>query len=216
MSVLYIDYPNKEAWLKGRINSLGASEVASVLGIGFLSQDALWDIKTGKVEPADLSFNDRVRYGTEAEACLRALFALKNKDKYLMEYNPYRVYNNERHPFLTATLDGELTRLSDNKKGVWECKTVWINSSKMLEEWKGKIPDKYYCQVCEQLAITERSFAVVTAELIFPDGESEIHNYTIDRTEQVERDIKFVYESAVDWWLKYVVTQKKPPVKMTL
>lgn len=157
----FVDYPNREEWLKNRVNTLGASEVSCVLGMGFQTQLDLWNVKTGKVKPKDLSDNEKVRYGTDAEENLRALFALKNKDKYLIEYNPYRVYNHEKYPYLTATLDGELTRVEDNAKGVWECKTVWVNSSRVLEDWNGRIPDKYYIQVCEQLGITGDRKSVV-------------------------------------------------------
>ena len=212
----YVDYPNREEWLKGRINSLGASEVASVLGMGFQTPIELWEIKTGKVKPKDLSANDKVAYGTDAEAHLRALFALKNNGKYLIEYNPYRVYNHEKYQYLTATLDGELTRLADNEKGVWECKTVWVLSSKILNDWSGKVPNKYYIQVCEQLAITGYSFAVITVELIFPDGNSETRNYTIERNEQVEHDIQHVETEAVKWWNEYVILKKKPPIRLTI
>ena len=211
----YIDYSNREEWLKGRIKSLGASEVASVMGMGFQTPLELWKLKTGKAEPKDLSDIPRVKYGTEAETHLRSLFALKNEDKYNIEYFPYRVYLNE-NMCLSCTLDGELTKLSSGAKGVWECKTVWVTSKKTLEEWDGKIPDKYYIQVCDQLGITGYSFAVVTAELIFPDGNSEIRNYTIERNEQVENDIKYIQKEAVNFWERYVKTGTQPPVRMTL
>lgn len=212
----YIDYPNHEEWFKGRINSLGASEVASALGMGFQTPIELWKVKTGRVKPKDLSENERVKYGTEAENYLRALFVLKMRDKYFVEYFPYRVYYRENLPYLTATLDGELIRLSDGKKGVWECKTVWVTSAKILDDWSGRIPDKYYIQVCEQLGITGYDFAVVTVELIFPDGDSEIRNISIERTEQVERDIQYVETEAVKWWDEYVVKDKQPPVRLTI
>lgn len=223
----YVDYPNREAWLKGRINSLGASEVSSVLGKGFQSSLELWKIKTGKVEPKDLSDIPRVRYGTEAEEHLRALFSLKNADKYRIEYFPYRVFNHSKYPYLTCTLDGiiiqtdydEENYLSSDiyrKYGVWECKTVWITSSRELEQWNGKIPDKYYIQVLQQLAITDFSFAIITAELILPDGNSEIRNYMIERTKQVENDIQHVIKEAVEFWTKYVIPNKEPPIKMIL
>lgn len=212
----YVDYPNREEWLKGRENTLGASEVACVLGVGFQPAVDLWKVKTGRVNPKDLSENARVKYGTEAEEYLRALFSIKNADKYKVEYFPYRTYIHAKYPFLHATLDGELTRLSDGKKGIWECKTVWITSAKILDDWSGRIPDKYYVQVCDQLAVTGYDFAVVTVELIFPDGDSEIRNIPIDRTEQVENDIRYVETEAVRWWNEYVVKEKKPPIKMTL
>lgn len=212
----YIDYPNREEWLKGRCNSLGASEVASVLGMGFQTPLELWKIKTKKEEPKDLSYHPRVKYGIDAEEHLRMLFALKNTDKYKIIYEPYRTYFHVKHSFLTCTLDGRLIRIEDQQKGVWECKTVWVTSKKTLEEWNGCIPNKYYCQVCEQLSITGYSFAIITVELIFPDGNSETRNITIERNAQVEKDIEFITKEAVEFWEKYVIPGKRPPVKMVL
>lgn len=212
----YIDYQNREEWLKGRINSLGASEVASVLGMGFQTTLELWKVKTKQEAPKDLSFHPRVKYGIDSEEHLRALFALKNADKYQMRYEPYRTYFHVKHDFLSCTLDGILVSVQDQENGVWECKTVWVTSKKSLEEWSGCIPNKYYCQVCEQLSITGYKFAVVTVELIFPDGNSEIRNITIDRNAQVEKDIDYITQEAVKFWEKYVIPGKRPPVKMVL
>ena len=212
----YIDYPNREEWLKCRIDGLGASEVACVLWEGFQTAVQLWEEKTGIKQHKEFQNDKRVDYGSNAEEYLRALFSLKNKDKYKVEYNPYRVYLNEKYRFLRATLDGELINLFNNEKGVWECKTVWIMSKRELEQWNGKIPQKYYIQVLEQLCVTKYKFAVVTVELIFPDGNSEIRNYTIERTEQVEMDIQHVETEAVKFWTEYVIPKKKPPIKIKL
>lgn len=211
----YIDYPNREEWLKGRINGLGASEVASALGMGFQTPTDLWKVKTGRVKPKDLSENERVKYGTEAEDCIRRLFALKYAKKYLVEHLPYRVYLSENLP-LSATLDGELTRLSDGAKGILEIKTVWINSKKELDEWDGKIKQAYYVQVCSQLAVTKYDFAYVYAELIFPDSKSELRPYPIEKNNQVLADMKYVETEAVKWWNEYVVKDKQPPIKLNL
>ena len=74
----HIDYPNREEWIKSRVNSLGASEISCILGCGFQSALELWKIKTNKIVSNDLSKNKRVEYGTKAEEYLRALFALPN------------------------------------------------------------------------------------------------------------------------------------------
>jgi putative phage-type endonuclease len=211
----YVDYPNREEWLKGRIHSIGASEVACVLGMGFQNPVDLWKTKVGLSKSKDLSDNKRVKYGNEAEQHLRALFALKNEDRYIVDYFPYRTYLSN-NGYLSCTLDGELTKCIDGRKGVWECKTVFIQDKKSLEEWNGKIPNKYYIQVCQQLGITKYQFVVVTAELIFPDGNSEIRNYEISLNTQLENDIKYVETEAVKFWVSYVLKKKKPPVKMTL
>lgn len=211
----YIEFLNREEWLKSRINFLGASEIANAMGIGYETPLNLWKEKTGRKEHTDLSANTRVKYGTEAEEHIRALFALQHKDEYAIEYHAFRVYRHDKYSFLTATLDGELTRLADKSKGVWECKTAWLLSKADMQKWgNNSIPQNYYVQVCEQLAVTNYKFAVVTAQLIMPDGNSEIRHYQIERDE-IENDIKYTQQEAVKFWA-YVMSDKEPPQKLKL
>ena len=211
----YVEYKNREEWLSAREKSLGASETASAIGRGFSSPIDVWKEKTGKTEKKDLSDNERVAYGIEAEAYLRALFALQFKDKYSMEYYPFRVYRHEKFEFLTATLDGELVRRANNKRGIWECKTAWIMSKADLERWNDdSIPQHYYVQVCEQLNVTGFDFVVLTAQLIFMNGNAEIRHYTIERAEAQE-DIEYIETEAKKFW-RFVEMKKQPPQKFTL
>lgn len=216
MAKTYKEYKNRKEWLLARENTIGASEVASILGLSEKTAIALWEEKTKRNVAADLSNNDRVNYGLLAEEHLRALFALQNKEKYAVEYYPYRVYAHDKYSFLTATLDGELIRFADNTRGVWECKTAWICSKRDLSKWTdGAIPQKYYAQVCEQLAITNYEFAIVTAQLIYLNGSSEIKHYQIERVD-IEDDIKYVEKQAADFYERYILTDKKPPLTLPL
>lgn len=210
--ITFTDYPDHEAWLAGRRNSLGASEVASVIGCGFCNEQELWAQKVGESKPKDLSQNARVKYGTEAEQYLRGLFAVQFADTYEVEYHPYRVYSNDESPFMTATLDGELKRKSDGEQGVWECKTAWVLRKEDLNEWFQQIPQKYFCQVTQQLYVTNRKFAVLTAQLIFNDGTSEIRHYDISRNEE---NIAYIVSEAKRFW-KHVTERTKPALGLTL
>lgn len=212
MGVTFVEYTNREEWLKGRGNSIGASEIASVLGCGFCTAQELWAIKVGEKQPSDLSDNERVKYGNAAEEHLRALFALQYADVYEVEYHPYRVYTNEAAPFLTATLDGELIRRADGERGVWECKTAWIMGNRDLAKWANRLPDKYFCQVTSQMFVRDCKFAVLTAQLIMPDGTSEIRHYDIQRS---EGDIKYLVSEAKKFW-KQVKERKRPALVLTL
>lgn len=215
MAIKFNDYPDRQAWLAGRRNSIGASEIASVLGIGFSTPISLWQEKTGRKQPIDLSGNALVSYGSRAEEYLRALFALRHEKEYTMEYHPYRVYYKEDTPFLTATLDGELTRLADGKRGIWENKTVWVKKAANIKEWEDRsIPDKYYCQLLQQLQATDFDFAVLNAEIHFPDGHIEIREYTVE-WDEVENDITYIVEEGTKFW-GYVKEDKQPPVVLTI
>lgn len=213
--VAFVDYNSREEWLAARAGGIGASEAGIILGYSnFMTVQDLWKEKVGKKEPDDLSGNDRVEYGNAAEEHIRALFALKNKKKYKVEYHPFRIYRNPSELWQRATLDGELIDLESGQRGIWECKTAWINSKASLEEWNGRLPMKYYCQVLHQMSVTGAEFAVVTAEMIFPDGESTIRNYHVKR-ESAEDDIKLVIESERIFW-KQVKNGVCPPVVLKL
>lgn len=206
-----IQYKDREDWLAGRSKSIGASEVAIILGqASYKTPLDLWKEKTGRKTPDDISEDERVSYGTEAEEHLRALFALKHRRDYKVEYKPFLVYHHGEKPYMTCTLDGELVRLSDGKRGVWECKTALIQSKRALEEWDGRIPNNYFCQVCDQLNITQFDFLVLSAELRFPDNTAEIREYTIE-ADEVRADMAYVEEEVTKFW-RYIESDRQPPV----
>ena len=206
-----VQYKDREDWLAGRSKSIGASEVAIILGqASYKSPLDLWKEKTGRKIPDDISEDERVSYGTEAEEHLRALFALKHRRDYKVEYKPFLVYHHGEKPYMTCTLDGELVRLSDGKRGVWECKTALIQSKRALEEWDGRIPNNYFCQVCDQLNITQFDFLVLSAELRFPDNTAEIREYTIE-ADEVRADMAYVEEEVTKFW-RYIESDRQPPV----
>lgn len=212
----YREYPNRTEWLESRKNSIGASEIAAAMRMNSAqTPQQLYREKVGLCEPPDLSGNAAVQYGTKAEEYLRELYKLKHLDEYEVEYHPYRVYHDSEAPYLTCTLDGELLRKSDNAKGVWECKTALIQSKVAAAVWDGQIPQKYYCQLCQQLGITGYAFAVLNAELRYPDSSAEIREYIITYDEARE-DIETVKSEGVRFWTKHIVPRNEPPVVLRL
>ncbi len=206
-----VQYKDREDWLAGRSKSIGASEVAIILGqASYKSPLDLWQEKTGRKSPDDISEDERVSYGTEAEEHLRALFALKHRRDYKVEYKPFLVYHHGEKPYMTCTLDGELVRISDGKRGVWECKTALIQSKRALEEWEGRIPNNYFCQVVDQLNITQFDFLVLSAELRFPDSTAETREYNIE-ADEVRADMSYVEDEVTKFW-RYIESDRQPPV----
>ena len=211
----YIEYENETEWLSGRKDHIGASEMGVICGVShFKSIQDLWREKTGRKAQDDLSENALVKYGKRAEEHLRALFQLKHDGEYEIEYHQFRVYRHKKHGWLTCTLDGEIKRLSDGKKGVLEVKTKLVMSAADAREWENGIPQGYYCQVCEQLAVMEYDFAIVLSELRRSDGSAEIKEYLIEK-EDIREDIDWVVEKAV-WFHGYIERDKEPPIQITL
>lgn len=214
MTTKFIEYPDRESWLAARKNTLGASEVAAAIGVSpWMSRTELWRIKTGRKKPKDISAEPRVIFGQNAEGLLRDLFMLEHPE-YEIEYHPFRVYFQEETPFLTATLDGELTRKEDNAKGVYEGKTAECSKKAQWEKWRGRVPDNYYVQLCHQLWCVgkERSFSVLNAKIRGRDGNSALFNYEYFR-EDMEQDIAFVISEAKKFWY-YVEKDEQPPERL--
>lgn len=213
LSSKFIEYNNREDWVANRFQSIGASEVASAIGLSpWMTPEELWELKTGRREPKDLSNNPRVQFGTQAEGLIRDLYMLEHPE-YTLEYHPYRVYYQEETPFLTATLDGELFR-ADGVKGVYEGKTAEVSKKVQWEEWKNKIPMNYYAQLCQQLYCVgeEYRFSVLNAKLKKLNGDSEIRSYEFSR-EDMEEDIRLIVNEAKRFW-NYVKNDKRPPLKI--
>lgn len=207
--VEFLTLESREEWLKSRTR-VGGSDAAAVVGLNpYKSNVDLWEEKTGRVIPEDISDRPYVKYGTEAEKYLRELFAL-DFPEYEVGYQENNMFLNDRFPFAHASLDGWLTD-QDGRKGVLEIKTTNILQSMQKEKWKGQIPDNYYIQVIHNLMVTEFQFAVLKAQLKYDyKGEIVIHtrHYFIERSE-VEEDINYLAEKEAQFW-ETVKNVKKP------
>ena len=213
MATKFIEYPDRESWLAGRGNSIGASEVAAAIGMSpWQTPEELWEVKTGRKKPKDLSTNEKVQFGQNAEGLIRDLYVLEHPI-YKCEYHPYRVYFQEETPFLTATLDGELFNINEGTAGIYEGKTAEVAKKAQWEKWNGKVPDNYYIQLCQQLWCVgkEYTFSVLNAKLKKLNGDSELRSYDFSR-EAMEEDIAWVVSEAKKFW-RYVQEDKRPPIK---
>lgn len=227
-------YFGRETWLKARhsiLGSSGASEASTRLGINpWETIDSLYDVAIGLKPHKDLSNNQAVVFGTNAENPIRRLVSLDLETRYAIEYYPFDILRMKDKPYIFATLDGELTDLETGAKGILEIKTGSFKSEKDLAEWEnlekdeatGKwirrplVPLHYFAQVCQQLLVTGWSYAIVVArikkDLNIPGELPEIRWFyrTIlrDNPETLE-SIKLVEESS-DAFHQACVTHKRP------
>ena len=203
---------SREDWLKKRKGFIGGSEASSIIGMNpYLSNVELWEIKTGKRQPDDLSGNDLVQYGHDAEQHLRDLFQLDFPD-YKVQYEENNIWFNPAYPFAHASLDGWLID-KEGRRGVLEIKTTSILQSMQKEKWDHRIPDNYYCQVLWYMAVTEAQFACLKAQLKYDyDGDIYLNtkHYWIERS-QVEDDIAYLMTQG-ERFAEYIRTDKKPPL----
>lgn len=215
-NIYYHDYKNHKTWLAGRKRSIGASEVAAAIGQSrFKSPIDIYEEKVnGNV--IDLSGNENVEYGKDAEEPLRKLFSIRHKNEYHVFHYPYRVYHNDERRYLTATLDGELIRIADAKKGILEIKTVNVLSTNQMKDWGYEsIPQYYYIQILQELYATGFSFAVLFVEFRYPDEKTETREYFIDRTD-VTDDMQYVVSEAEIFWKEHILKKQKPNIELVL
>lgn len=212
---------NDREWLKARQNGIGASEAAAVVGQSpWCSNVELWKRKTGRMNSPDISSNEAVQYGHDAEPLIRGLFALDYAHKYKTDYGgAYDMVFHPDHPFLFATLDGRLTEIDTGRKGILEVKTTNIVRSMQKEKWwhdgKPCIPQQYFIQVLHQMLATGFDFAVLHAQLKFEYGDgvesirTERRTYHIERSDHLE-DLDWLLEQEIRFW-DYVQRDICPP-----
>lgn len=204
---------SREEWLQNR-KRIGGSDASAILGRNpYKTNIELWQEKTGRTVPEDISDKPYVKYGIAAEEHLRALFALDHPE-YTVCYEENNIWINDRMPWAHASLDGWLID-KEGRKGIWECKTTNILQSMQKEKWKQQIPDNYYVQVLHYLMVTEFDFAVLKAQLKYDFGGDiylQTRHYPIERSE-VQEDIDYLVQKEVEFW-EYVKSDKVPPLEL--
>ena len=203
-------FESREEWLKARAGRIGGSDASAVVGLNpYMDNVTLWKIKTGQLVQEDISEKPYVKYGTEAEQHLRALFAL-DFPEYEVGYQENNMFLNDKYPWGHYSADGWL-RDQEGRFGILEIKTTEILRSMQKEKWKGRVPDNYYCQLLHAFLITGASFCVLKAQLKFDyDGEIVLHtrHYKLERSDALE-DIKYLEHSEKTFWEQ--MQEGKPP-----
>ena len=209
---------NSPEWLAFRKTGIGASEAAAVLGYSNTTSNVdLWEQKVGLQEPKNLDDLERVQYGIKAEKYLAGLFALQYADRYKMKIDKTVVYQKDGFQF--ASLDGELTDIKSKELGVYEGKTVVIDSSQAWEHWRDQIPQNYYIQNLHQMLVTGRKFVILNAEFRWTERDedddedaqvkTEGKRYLILQSPEVLADMRLLDEAEHEFW-GYVKRKERP------
>ena len=187
---------SREEWLKARAGSIGGSDAAAVLGLSpHMTNVELWEIKTGRREPKDLSDVPVVAYGTKAEEYLRNLFRL-DFPEYTVMYEPNNFVTNGAYPGCHVSLDGRLYDQA-GRLGVLEIKTAKIQSAAQKKKWDDGIPQHYYIQLLHEMLITGAEFAVLCAQIKWTrDGDvlKVTRHYKLERKD-VEPDMQILTDA---------------------
>lgn len=215
MSHNIIKIEEETNWHQERSKGIGGSDVASILGKNpFKTNVELWQEKTGRKKPADISAKACVLYGKKAEDFLREIFIL-DYPEYEVTHNSFYIHVHKDYDFIRGSFDAELLHKISKEQGIWECKTTEIKKASDWGKWKDQIPENYFCQILHYLAIDEDfKFAKLKAQIKSRDKFDEVlettKHYHILR-EKYKADIEYLIEEEIKF-MHYVKTDKEPPL----
>ncbi len=193
--------PLSDAWLKERDNGIGASEVATLLGLNpYQTPVELWLTKTGQTE--GFAGNYASRRGQHMEAFVLAAYAEQHPGT-IIDTAPADIPSIVAHPDVPEARCS-LDALGHNKAEslVIEIKTAGY---RQRGKWAdGALPDAYALQVMYQLAITGLDTAHVAVD-IAGDYEERV---VVRDDDLCDRLIAAVAE----WWTQHIVAGVMPTV----
>lgn len=208
-------FEDRESWLEGRQElGIGGSDAAAVCGLSpWTSPVELWKIKTEQKKAKDISANAAVERGVRMEPALRELYAAMNPQMEVKHY-PYDILSQLERPWLTATLDGELTD-ENGRQGILEIKTGQLMKKADYDKWAdGNVPVYYLTQTCWQLLATGWDFVDLFAALQDIRGDWSIRTRRIERADH-EEDLAWLLDKAETFW-GYVQKRQMPPMTLSL
>lgn len=150
-TVICREHDDRAAWLAARKLGIGASDAATVMGCGFLSEIELWAIKTGEVQAEDLidQEDNRLHWGHEHEATI-----LRNYSSPRYAGRPAErsgeLLRSTLYPWAQATLDG-WTEHGAHGRIPLEIKTAEVYQQ---DKWLEGPPERYWWQVQHQMMVT--------------------------------------------------------------
>lgn len=200
------------AWLEFRKKGIGGSDAAAILGLNpYKTNVQVWEEKTGRRVPDDISDKPNVKYGKAAEELLIKLFAL-DYPQYKVRINRNVVY---KRGFMFASLDAELIEIATGDRGLYEGKTTEVHSGNTMKMWDRQIPEYYYVQVLHYLITTGWKFAVCKGQIKQTGKNNEIElitrHYPYVRADLLD-ELKYLYLKEKEFWEQHVLTDKRPPL----
>ena len=144
---------NEEDWHAIRGKGLGGSDVGTVLGLNpYKSAFELWEEKTAKTPPKDLSDNLAVQVGHAMEDFVAKQFS---KATGLQVIRDNKTYIHEQYDYLLANIDRRIV----GQRAFLECKTTSVYNAK---QWDGdNVPDSYLLQVQHYLNVLDYDVAYI-------------------------------------------------------
>lgn len=204
--IALLDYGNREAWLSGRMNGLGASDVPSLFtdaegaSLGYSTAYVLWLEKTGQITPEDLTA-EYVDMGNKFEPVIADIYA-ERTGRTVKQYGPFCVAQHETIPFFRCTPDRWVISAPD-RSGLG---LVQIKKSNRFQShnWHEGPPLGIQIQVQSEMAVTGYDY----------DSVPVIFDLMRFETTDIERDNDFIpeLEDRVRWFWDLVQRRVAPPM----
>ena len=159
-------YATREQWLAGRAESVGASEVALVMGIAPAAWGTVLDLWARKRAPLVMEDggNADTARGSAAEEHIRELLRIETG---LEVYDMTgRVFRSRRFPWLTCSLDAAIA----HDGGAFT--VVEIKDVRWTASWRNGVPIHYLYQCAAQMLVTGARAAILLARIIYDFGDA--------------------------------------------
>lgn len=208
-------FSDRSEWLHGRSTGLGGSDAAAAIGRNpWKDNHRLWEEKTGRVDPEDISGKDVVIYGNDVEEPLRQIYKAKHWQDMDVHYMKNVTLQSRSDPVLRYSPDGLLVERSTGRKGILEIKTSRINRAMDREKWNERIPENYLIQVLHGMLVTGFEFADLFAELTYSADYAALREYRIERADYEDflADLK---SELLDFW-KHVEEDTEPALLLPM
>lgn len=180
-------YASRAAWLAGRSNSVGASEVARVMGIAPSSWGTAYDLwldKRSHDDGADEGGNADTARGSAAEEHIRELLQIENAELQVVDMTGI-IFKSRRFPWLSCSLDAAIAH-GDGTFTIVEIKDVLYTP-----HWKaGAFPIHYLYQCTAQMLVTGAKAAILLARIAY--DFSTARDWLTRLSERTVREVPFL------------------------
>lgn len=190
-----------DEWLRLRSEGVGGSDVAGIMGLSnWTSPISIWNEKTGRVEPEDISGKEVVEWGTRLEPMIRNKFKAMHPE--MRVFHPDCTLISNDRPWAHANLDG-FVRDPELGWGVLEVKTAQYDSGWYDEEGNETVPVYYQTQAIHYMSVTGYSF--VRFAVLFRGCNYQERLFIPD-----DEDMQYVIESVDEFWKEHVEKDVPP------
>ena len=199
-----------EQWHSRRSLGIGGSEAGTILGLNkYQSAWDLWNIKTGRMAPPDLSDNMAVKMGHKLEQTVAELYA-ETTGKQVRRSNIHHIHKTK--PWLVGNLD----RVVVGEKRGLECKTASSFAAKgkfgkgnqyspdgEIAIFCDEVPDTYLIQVQHYMAVT--GLPVFDLAVLIDGRDFRI--FTLHRNDELIAEIE---DQLTDFWFNHIIADVAP------